>query len=113
MSKKTKAKIFNLKKINFGKLCCNKEKYVLSLFPPIPGKLGELYTSLSGDAKKWQNVRLFNSRMSPASVQVKEKTVKKHGPAAFKVMGQLFRRIGPKLATQGSADPACLQTHFL
>ena len=50
--------------------------------------------------------------MSPASVQVKDKTVKKRGPAAFKVMGRLIRRIGPMLATQGSTDSACLQTYF-
>ena len=99
--------------INFGKLCCNKGKCVLSLFPPIPGRLKELYTSLSCDAKYFrQNIRLFNSGMSPASVQVTDKTVKKHGPAAFKVMGQLFRRIGPMLAEEGSKDPACLQTYF-
>ena len=50
--------------------------------------------------------------MSPASVQVTDKTVKKHGPAAFKVMGQLFRRIGPMLVTEGSTNSACLQTCF-
>ena len=50
--------------------------------------------------------------MSPASVQVKYKTVKKHGPAAFKVMGQLFRRIGPMLATESPTDPAYLQTYL-
>ena len=50
--------------------------------------------------------------MSPASVRVTDKTVKKHGPASFKVMGQLFRRIGPILAAEGSKGPAPLQTYF-
>ena len=86
---------------------------MLGLFPPIPGRLKELYTSFSCDAKYFrQNIRLFNSGMSPASVQETNRTVKTHGPAAFKVMGQLFRRIGPMLAAEGSKDPACLQTYF-
>jgi hypothetical protein len=50
--------------------------------------------------------------MSPDSVQVQDKTVKKHAPVDFKEMSNLFRRIGPMLATQGSTDPACLQTYF-
>ena len=47
-----------------------------------------------------------------ASAQVKEKTVQTHGPAAFKIMGQMFRRIGPMLAPHNSTNPACLQTYF-
>ena len=69
--KENKGKDLQPQNINFGKLCCNKGKCVLSLFPPIPGRLKELYTSLSCDAKYFrQNIRLFNSGMSPASVQV-------------------------------------------
>ena len=113
LSNRIKAKIFKLKISSLESYAATKENAytILNLFPLIPGRLKEVCISLSSNTKYFsQKIRVFNSGMSPSSVQVKYNTVKKHGPEAFKVMGQLFRRIGPILATAGSTDPACLQT---
>ena len=102
-----------LQNVHFARLCCNKGKCVLPLFPPIPGRLREMCTSRPNGANHFQNnIRLFNCGLSMASGQVKDRTVRSHGPAAFKVMGQLFRRVGPMLASENSRDPRCMQSYF-
>ena len=55
---------------------------------------------------------MFNSGMAMASLQVKEIDLRRGGQGAFTVQGQLYRRIGPMLATAGR-QPSCLQVYFL
>ena len=47
-----------------------------------------------------------------ASFQANEKTVMRGIPGAFKVVGQLYRRIGSMLANEQS-NAKCLQVYFL
>ena len=60
-----------------------------------------------------KHIRMFNAGMAMASLQVNETTLRRSGPAAFKVSGMLHRRMGPLTAQAGAANPACIQTCFL
>ena len=72
--RENKGKYLQLQNVHFGKMCCNRGKCILSLFPDIPRRLKELYTSQTEDAKYFRNnIRLFNSGVVIASVQVREK----------------------------------------
>ena len=72
--RENKGKDLQLQNVHFGKLCCNRGKCILPLFPEIPRRLKELYTSQTEDAKYFRNnIRLFNSGVAMDSVQVKEK----------------------------------------
>ena len=46
------------------------------------------------------------------SVMVTDATVKKVGPAAFKVCGPMFRLMGPMMQQEEATSPACMQTYF-
>jgi len=52
--------------------------------------------------------------MAMASLQLNDATVYKHGPAAFKIHGQLYKRLGPMHASNfyDSGHPKCLQIYF-
>jgi len=47
-----------------------------------------------------------------ASLQVNDSTVSPGGPAAFKVYGQMHRRIGSMLATSNATQYSCQQVYF-
>ena len=96
------------KKPYFGILCCNKGKIDLPLYPPLPPYLRHLVTSNDADSIYFRrHSRKFNSGLSMASLQVQDKTVQR-GPAAFKVCGQVHRRVGPLLPSDGETA-TCLQ----
>ena len=72
--RENKGKDLQLQNVHFGKMCCNSGKCILPLFPEIPRRLKEMYTSQTEDAKYFRNnIRLFNSGVAMDSVQVKEK----------------------------------------
>ena len=99
--------------IHFGNLCCSRGKVELLMFPAHPESLHRLFTESNPLATYFRaNIRLFNSGMAMASVKVTEKTVSRHGPASFKVCGQMYRMIGPMLQQEQSTSPACMQTYF-
>ena len=86
---------------------------MLPMFPAHPESLHGLFTETNPLAKYFRaNIRLFNSGMAMASVMVTEKTVLSHGPASFKVCGQMHRLIGPMLQQNDSTPPTCMQTYF-
>ena len=98
---------------HFGERCCSKGCKRLQRFPDLPEVFMNLFTQDDPQAKYFRkNIRFFNSGMAMASVQVTDATVKKFGPVAFKVSGQMFRRVGPMLQQEGSVSPACMQTYF-
>ena len=82
-------------------------------FPDIPPNLQRLYSSRTGNAKHFQTaIRFFNAGMARASLQVNDSTVHTRGPAAFKVYGQMHRRIGSMLAPSNATQYSCLQVYF-
>ena len=107
-----------LTKKHFGILCCNKGQVELDELPLLPDSLKELYSSQSPEAKYFRtHIRYFNSGMALASMTFKNKekgnvTVTEGMPGAFKVCGQLQRRIGSMLQQENSEHPTCMQTYF-
>ena len=98
---------------HYGKLCCNQGKIELEQFPELPPTLHHLFTSQEVLAQHFRkNMRQFNAGMAMASFQANEKTVMRGVPGAFKVVGQLYRRIGSMLANEQS-NAKCLQVYFL
>jgi len=102
-------------KYHMGRLCCNQGKIILPTPPPFPI---ELYTYFTGQSSKHRlfrkRIRYFNSGMAMASLQLNDATVYKYGPAAFKIHGQLYKRLGPMhpSAFYDNGQPKCLQIYF-
>ena len=88
--------------IHVGKRCCNKGKVILERFPDLPPSLLELYQSSTKEAKYFSNnIRYFYSGMAFSCVMVTYKTIKKYGPASFKIAWK-----------EGCTNPHCMQTYF-
>jgi hypothetical protein len=88
---------------------------MLDGIPPLPPSLGCLFTSndpLAMTFRKW--ICRFDSGMAMESFQFQasDKTVTNGAPGCFKVVGQVYRRIGSLLANDES-DAECLQVYFL
>ena len=99
--------------VHFGNLCCKEGKIDLHRFPDLPPGLLQLYQSSTMQAKYFRdNIRYFNSGMSFACMLVTDKTMRRYGPASFKICGIVHRMIGPVLQQQGSNDPHYMQTYF-
>lgn len=97
---------------HFGRLCCRNNSFHLPLFPGLPQSLHDLYFGETREAKYFQrNIRKFNSSMAMASCQVNDATVHRGVPGAFKIYGQLHRRIG-SITNHSSSTPKCLQVYF-
>ena len=58
-----------------------------------------------------KNIRKFNSGMAMASLTVNDATINRGGPGAFKILGQMYRRMGPMLNNE-DRQPSCLQVYF-
>jgi hypothetical protein len=98
---------------HYGILCCNKGKIMLDGIPPFPPLLGHLFTSNDPLAKTFRKrIHRFNSGMTMASFQASDETVTNGAPGCFKVVGQVYRRIGSLLAND-ELDAKCLQVYFL
>jgi DNA polymerase III alpha subunit (gram-positive type) len=98
---------------HYGTMCCNKGKLMFEELPELPPTLHRLFTSDDRDAQHFRkNIRQFNAGMAMASFQANNKTVRGGAPAAFKVVGQVYRRIGDALA-QHNREAKCLQVYFL
>ena len=87
---------------------------MLDEIPPLPPTLHHLFTSVDDPLAKHfrKKIRLFNSGMAMASFQANDKTVTRGAPGCFKVVGQVYRRIGSLLANEQS-NAKCLQVYFL
>ena len=59
-----------------------------------------------------KKVQQFNAGMAMASFQANDRTVTRGHPGAFKIVGQVYRRIGSLLANHDSTAK-CLQVYFL
>ncbi len=100
---------------HMGRLCCNQGQISLSTPPPFPIQLYSYFTGQSSKHKHFRKrIRYFNSGMAMASLQLNDATVYKNGPAAFKIHGQLYKRLGPMHASNfyDSGHPKCLQIYF-
>ena len=97
---------------HFGRLCCRNNSFHVPLFPSLPQGLHDLYFGTTAESRYFQsNIRKFNSSMAMASCQVNDATVRRGAPGAFKIYGQLHRRIGNVLNST-SSTPKCLQVYF-
>ena len=97
---------------HMGQLCCNKGDMTLPSLPPLPERLEELLTADTAQAKLFRkNTRYCNAQMAFGSIQVNEQTVTDSGPAAFRVCGQMYRRVGP-LRNAQNKPPCTSQTYF-
>ena len=102
-----------LKTPHFGMLCCNENKLRLPFFPELPIALKNLFTDDSLESKHFRNnIRKFNAGMAMASLQVNYAKTPHGGPSAFKIYGQLHRRLGSMLSPQNCKSPNCLQMYF-
>lgn len=113
-------------KPHFGILCCMQGKYGNKFtsfrntsgraevnLPEVTPGIRQLLQGEDALAVYYRkNIRSLNAAMSLGSLQVTDKTVKKDGPASFKVSGQLFRRFGSLLNPHQDRDPCCIQTYF-
>ena len=98
---------------HFGERCCRKGKIELERYPDLPPYLLRLFTTDAPESQYFRdNIRYFNSGMALASCVVNDQTVKRYGPACFKVSGVMHRRMGPLLQQEGSTQPNCMQTYF-
>ena len=98
---------------HFGERCCRKGKIELERYPDLPPYLLRLFTTDAPESRYFRdNIRYFNSGMALASCVVNDQTVKRYGPACFKVSGVMHRRMGPLLQQEGSTQPNCMQTYF-
>ena len=102
---------------HMGKMCCNQGQIDLPPPPPAPIKLYALFTENTPEAKMFRHlIRYFNSGMAMGSLQADDATLYQGGPAAFKLHGQLYKRIGPMLpahpSVYGDGTPKCLQIYF-
>jgi hypothetical protein len=97
-----------------GILCCNKGKIMLDDIPPLPLTLHDLFNSTSNALSRHfrKKIRLFNAGMAMASLQANDRTVTRGAPGCFKIVGQLYRRIGSLLPDEESTAK-CLQVYFL
>ena len=99
---------------HFGQLCCNQNKIRLDEYPTPPAELIRLFTANTPIAKYFcEHIRMFNAGVAMASLKVTDKTVHGRGPAAFKISGQLLRRIGPLTAHLDASEYNCVQAFFL
>ena len=81
-------------------------------FPLPPPRLARLYTDDTREATYFRkHIRKFNAGMAMSSLTVNDATVRA-SQAAFKVYGQMHRRIGPMLQNGHSTGPTCIQTYF-
>ena len=101
---------------HLGKLCCNQGKVNLPEQPAFPIGLYKYFTENTQEAKHFRKmIRWFNSGMAMGSIQITDATVYRRGPAAFKVAGQMYKRVGPMQASHIGNDTTakCLQIYFL
>ena len=81
----------------------------------MPPRLLNLFTGSRSipEVKHFQdNTRFYNAGMAMASLQVNDSTVYRRGPAAFKVYGQMHRRVGSITANPNATQYSCIQTYF-
>ncbi|KAL7542017.1 hypothetical protein ACHAXR_012464, partial [Thalassiosira sp. AJA248-18] len=98
---------------HYGTLCCNRGTVIFPIHQPVPERLFALYTGDSAEAKHFQkNIRFYNAGMAMASLQVNDSSVRTGGPSAFKVYGQMHRRIGSMTSATGSRQYSCIQAYF-
>jgi hypothetical protein len=97
-----------------GILCCNKGKIMLDDIPPLRQTLHDLFNSTTNALSRHfrKKIRLFNAGMAMASLQANDRTVTRGAPGCFKIVGQLYRRIGSLLPDEES-NAKCLQVYFL
>ena len=99
------------RRVHFGTLCCNQNKVSLPHYPDHPEELQQLFNNDDDDSKYFRlNIRKFISGLAMASLQVDDKSVRRYGPSAFKICGQLHRIIGTMISNNNS--PKCLQVYF-
>ncbi len=102
---------------HMGKMCCNQGKIILEPPAAVPIALYKLYTSNDPRAETFRGLlRYFNAGLAMGSIQVDDQTVYQGPPGAFKVHGQIYKRIGPMLpslpSVYGDGTPKCLQIWF-
>jgi hypothetical protein len=97
-----------------GILCCNQGKIMLDDLPQLPPTLQHLFSSQNDALARHfrKKIRQFNAGMAMASFQANDRTVTRGHPGAFKIVGQVYRRIGSLLANHDSTAK-CLQVYFL
>jgi hypothetical protein len=93
---------------------CSQTLLFLDEIPPLPTTLHHLFTSVDDPLARHfrKKIQLFNAAMAMASFQANDKTVTRGAPGCFKVVGQVYRRIGSLLANEQS-NAKCLQVYFL
>lgn len=86
---------------------------MLEDLPELPPTMMHLFNSDDAVSKHFRKkIRQFNAGMAMASFQANERTVMRGLPGAYKVVGQVYRRIG-SLMPDDNSNAKCLQVYFL